>query len=329
MGVGLPVDPFRSENMIPKGGFTMQLKTVRRDLSRSAVKYWDLYLLLIPVLAYFILFKYLPMYGVQIAFRDYVPRKGIMGSDWVGLKHFIRFFSSYNSRQIIWNTVYLSMLNLLFSFPLPIMLALLLNEIRNKAVRKTLQVVTYAPHFLSTVVVCGMVASFCSPSTGVVNLILKALGSEPIYFMAKAAWFRPLHVISGVWKNMGWDSIIFISALSAVDPALYEAAGIDGASRWKQMLHVTLPSIVPTIAIMLILNCGKIMSVGFEKVFLLQTDLNLDVSEVISTMVYRQGILGTKFSYAAAIDLFNSVVNLALLMIVNAVSKRVSQVGLW
>lgn len=307
----------------------MQRKSLGRELKRSAGKYWDLYLLLIPVLAYFIIFKFVPMYGVQIAFRDYVPRKGILGSNWVGFKHFSRFFASYNCGQIIWNTIYLSVLNLLFNFPLPILLALLLNEIRVKACKKTLQMVTYAPHFLSTVVVCGMVVSFCSPSTGVVNTIIKSLGGEPIYFMAKEAWFRPLYVISDVWKNMGWNSIIFLSALAAIDPALYEAASIDGASRAKQMLHVTLPSIVPTIAVMLILNCGKVMNLGFEKVFLLQTDLNLDVSEVISTMVYRQGILNSKFSYAAAIDLFNSVVNLILLFAVNAISKRVSQVSLW
>lgn len=307
----------------------MQKRGLGRELKRSAGKYWDLYLLLIPVMVYFIVFKFVPMYGVQIAFRNYVPRKGIMGSDWVGLKHFVRFFASYNCGQIIFNTIYLSALNLLFNFPLPILLALLLNEIKQTFCKNTLKMVTYAPHFLSTVVVCGMVVSFCSPSTGVVNVIVKALGGQPIYFMAKAEWFRPLYVISDVWKNMGWNSIIFLSALSAIDPALYEAAGIDGASRFKQLLHVTLPSIIPTIAIMLILNCGKVMSVGFEKVFLLQTDLNLDVSEVISTMVYRQGILGSKFSYAAAIDLFNSVVNLALLFAVNSTSKRVSQVGLW
>ena len=300
-----------------------------RELKRSARKYWDLYILLIPVVIYFVLFKFLPMYGVQIAFRDYVPRKGIMGSPWVGFKHFIRFFSSYNCKQIIVNTLSLSFLNLLFNFPLPIILALVLNEMRTGPMRKTCQMVTYAPHFLSTVVVCGMVVSFCSPSSGIVNSIIKAFGGEPIYFMAKPEWFRPLYIISDIWKNMGWNSIIFISALSAIDPSLYEAASIDGASRMKQMLYVTLPAILPTISIMLILNVGKVMNLGFEKVFLLQTDLNLDVSEVISTMVYRQGILNAKFSYASAIDLFNSVVNLILLCSVNFISKKVSDVGLW
>ena len=307
----------------------MKQNNLTRTVRKSLNKYWDLYLLLIPVLAYFFIFKYLPMYGIQIAFRDYVPRKGFTGSNFVGLKHFTRFFSSYNCWTIILNTIYLSFLNLLFNFPLPILLALLLNEMRVKWAAKTLQMVTYAPHFLSTVVVCGMVVSFTSPSTGIVNAIIKALGGQSIYFMAKNEWFRPLYIISDVWKNMGWNSIIFLSALAAIDPALYEAASIDGASRFKQMLYVTLPSIVPTISIMLILNAGKVMNVGFEKVFLLQTDLNLDVSEVISTMVYRQGILNSKFSYASAIDLFNSVVNLILLVSVNSISKRVSEVGLW
>lgn len=300
-----------------------------RMLKRSGLKYWDLYLLLLPVAAYFIIFKYLPMHGLQIAFRDYVPRKGVLGSDWVNLKHFSRFFTSYNFSGILQNTILLSVLNLLFSFSFPIVLALLLNEIRSGAFKRTLQMVTYAPHFLSTVVVVGMIYSFCSPSTGIVNAIIKRLGGESIYFMAKAEWFRPLYIVSDVWKNMGWNSIIFLSALAGVDPGLYEAAHIDGASRWKRLVHVTLPSIIPTIAVMLILNCGKVMNVGFEKVFLMQTDLNLDASEVISTLVYRQGILNGKLSYAAAIDLFNSGINFALVVLVNTVSKKVSQVGLW
>ena len=300
-----------------------------RLLRRSARKYWDLYLLLIPVLAYFVVFKYLPMYGLQIAFRNYVPRKGFYGSQWVGLKHFARFFSTYNCFTIIGNTLTLSALTLLFCFPLPILLALLLNEMKDGFYKKAVQTTTYAPHFLSTVVVVGMITAFCSPSTGIVNAIRKGLGAQPIYFMAKAEWFRPLYVISEVWTSMGWDSIIFLSALSGVDVVMYEAARIDGANRLQQMLYVTLPSIVPTIAVMLILNCGRVMSIGFEKVFLMQTDLNLGVSEVISTFVYRQGIVGAQTSYATAVGLMNSVVNFALVVIVNAISRRVSEVSLW
>lgn len=300
-----------------------------RLLRRSARKYWDLYLLLIPVLVYFILFKYLPMYGLQISFRDYQPRRGFFGSEWVGLKHFARFFSSYNCWNIIGNTLLLSMLTLLFCFPLPILLALLLNEMRNGAYKKVVQTATYAPHFLSTVVVVGMVTAFCSPSTGIVNVIIRAFGGEPIYFMAKKEWFRPLYIISEVWTSMGWDSIIFLSALAGVDVQMYEAARIDGASRTKQLLYITLPSIVPTIAVMLILNCGRVMNIGFEKVFLMQTDLNLSVSEVISTFVYRQGIISTQTSYATAVGLMNSGVNFLLVLLVNEISKRVSEVGLW
>lgn len=306
----------------------MQPKKMRL-LRRSAHKYWDLYLLLIPVLVYFIVFKYLPMYGLQISFRNYQPRKGFLGSEWVGLKHFARFFSSYNCFQIIGNTVILSLLNLLFCFPLPILLALLLNEMRNGAYKKVVQTATYAPHFLSTVVVVGMLTAFCSPSTGIVNTILCAFGRQPIYFMAKGEWFRPLYIISEVWTSMGWDSIIFLSALAGVDVQMYEAARIDGASRVKQLLYITLPSIVPTIAVMLILNCGRVMNIGFEKVFLMQTDLNLSVSEVISTFVYRQGIADTQTSYATAVGLMNSGVNFLLVILVNEISKRVSEVGLW
>ena len=304
-------------------------KLPRPSMKRSLRKYWDLYLLLIPVVAYFVLFKFLPMYGLQIAFRDYKPRRGFWGSDWVGLKHFIRFFSTYTCWQIISNTLILSMLTLLFTFPLPILLALILNEMRDGAYKKATQTITYAPHFLSTVVVVGMVTAFCSPSTGIVNTIIKAFGGTPIYFMAKAEWFRPLYVISEVWTNTGWDSIIFLSALSSVDMEMYEAARIDGASRLKMLRWITLPSIMPTIAIMLILHCGRIMSIGFEKVFLLQTDLNIGVSEVISTFVYQQGIRSAQTSYATAVGLMNSVVNFILVVTVNTISKRVSEVSLW
>ena len=304
-------------------------KIRRPSVKRSFRKYWDLYLLLIPVVAYFVLFKFLPMYGLQIAFRDYKPRRGFWGSDWVGFKHFIRFFYTYTCWQIISNTLVLSILTLLFTFPLPILLALILNEMRDGFYKKTVQTVTYAPHFLSTVVVVGMITAFCSPSTGIVNTIIKAFGGKSIYFMAKAEWFRPLYVISEIWTNTGWDSIIFLSALSSVDMQMYEAARIDGASRMKMLRYITLPSIMPTIAIMLILHCGRIMSIGFEKVFLLQTDLNIGVSEVISTFVYQQGIRGAQTSYATAVGLMNSVVNFILVIAVNTISKRVSEVSLW
>ncbi|MCR4621313.1 MAG: ABC transporter permease subunit [Clostridiales bacterium] len=308
-----------------KGGGIVQ----KRLILRSARKYWDLYLILLPTVVYFIVFKYLPMVGLTMAFNDYMPNLGYFKSPYVGLGFFYRFFSSYFSLTIIFNTLTLSALNLLFTFPLPIVLALLLNEMRAKRYKKLVQTVTYAPHFLSTVVVVGMVTAFCSPSTGVVNDIIKFFGGEPIYFMAKENWFRPLYVISEVWSTMGWNSIIFLSALTGIDQQMYEAARIDGASRLQTLNRITFPSILPTVSIMLIINCGHVMSLGFEKVYLMQTDLNLNVSRVISTYVYEQGILKTETSYSTAIGLMNSVVNFILVVTVNAISRKVGEVSLW
>ncbi len=301
----------------------------KRLITRSVRKYWDLYLILLPTVVYFIIFKYLPMVGLTMAFNDYMPNLGYFASPYVGLGFFYRFFSSYFSLTIIFNTLILSALNLLFTFPLPIVLALLLNEMRAKGYKKLIQTVTYAPHFLSTVVVVGMVTAFCSPSTGVVNDIIKFFGGEPIYFMAKREWFRPLYIISEVWSTMGWNSIIFLSALTGIDQQMYEAARIDGASRLQTLNRITFPSILPTVSIMLIINCGHVMSLGFEKVYLMQTDLNLDVSRVISTYVYEQGILKTETSYSTAIGLMNSVVNFILVITVNAISRKVGEVSLW
>jgi ABC-type polysaccharide transport system, permease component len=301
----------------------------KRLITRSVRKYWDLYLILLPTVVCFVIFKYLPMVGLTMAFNDYMPNLGYFASPYVGLGFFYRFFSSYFSLTIIFNTLILSALNLLFTFPLPIVLALLLNEMRTKGYKKLIQTVTYAPHFLSTVVVVGMITAFCSPSSGVVNDIIKFFGGEPIYFMAKREWFRPLYVISEVWSTMGWNSIIFLSALTGIDQQMYEAAKIDGASRLQTLNRITFPSILPTVSIMLIINCGHVMSLGFEKVYLMQTDLNLDVSRVISTYVYEQGILKTETSYSTAIGLMNSVVNFILVVTVNAISRKVGEVSLW
>ena len=301
----------------------------KRLITRSVRKYWDLYLILLPTVVYFIIFKYLPMVGLTMAFNDYMPNLGYFASPYVGLGFFYRFFSSYFSLTIIFNTLILSALNLLFTFPLPIVLALLLNEMHTKGYKKLIQTVTYAPHFLSTVVVVGMITAFCSPSSGVVNDIIKFFGGEPIYFMAKREWFRPLYIISEVWSTMGWNSIIFLSALTGIDQQMYEAAKIDGASRLQTLNRITFPSILPTVSIMLIINCGHVMSLGFEKVYLMQTDLNLDVSRVISTYVYEQGILKTETSYSTAIGLMNSVVNFILVVTVNAISRKVGEVSLW
>ncbi|MDD3335307.1 MAG: ABC transporter permease subunit [Eubacteriales bacterium] len=306
------------------------LQTGLRTFNKSLKLNYQLYLLLIPVIINFIIFAYVPMTGVQIAFKDYSIRKGIWGSAWCGFEHFERLFTSANFAPIFWNTLILSVLNMLFSFPIPIILALLLNEI-NHRVSGAFQTIFIIPHFVSVVVVVGILVAFCSPSTGVINVLLKRLNliDESIYFTRMSQYFRPSYIISGIWQSVGWDAVIYISALSAIDPTIYEAASIDGASRFKQLLKITIPSVLPTIIIMLILKSGKIMSVGYEKVYLMQTTTTLDVSEVISTYVYKKGIGKQEFDYATAVGLFDSVINLSLLAIVNRISKKVSEVSLW
>lgn len=301
----------------------------KRGFRREMNRYWDLYLLLVPVVLYFIIFKFWPMYGVQIAFKDFSPSKGIFDSPWVGFKHFLRFFNSFNFWDILRNTITISFYQLIAGFPIPILLALVLNEMRNAKFKKLLQTVTYAPHFLSTVVLVGMLTAFLNPSTGLVNRVIEMLGGEAINFMAEESWFSSLYVWSGVWQNAGWGTIIYMASLSSINVQLYEAATIDGASRFKKLLHVTLPSIVPTAVTMLILDCGRIMNIGFEKAFLMQNDLNINRSEVISTYVYQVGITQAQYSYSTAVDLFNAVINVILLLVVNKISKKLTQTSLW
>lgn len=301
----------------------------KRGFRREMNRYWDLYLLLVPVVLYFIIFKFWPMYGVQIAFKDFSPSKGIFDSPWVGFKHFLRFFNSFNFWDILRNTITISFYQLIAGFPIPILLALVLNEMRNAKFKKLLQTVTYAPHFLSTVVLVGMLTAFLNPSTGLVNRVIEMLGGEAINFMAEESWFSSLYVWSGVWQNAGWGTVIYMASLSSIDVQLYEAATIDGASRFKKLLHVTLPSIVPTAVTMLILDCGRIMNIGFEKAFLMQNDLNINRSEVISTYVYQVGITQAQYSYSTAVDLFNAVINVILLLVVNKISKKLTQTSLW
>lgn len=302
-----------------------------KALKKSLSKYWQMYLLLIPVITYYVVFKYMPMVGAQIAFKNFSFRKGIWGSAWVGLAHFERFFSSSQSITIIWNTLYLGFLTIIFCFPMPIFLALIVNEIRNERFKNTLKTITYAPHFVSTIVVVGMMMSMCSPSTGIINTFAVKLGlfKEPLYLMGSAKYFRTMYVISQIWKDTGWNAIIFISALAAVDTTLYEAAEVDGANRWRQLINITLPSIMPTIIIMLILETGKVLNIGFEKVYAMQNDLNLSVSEVISTFTYKQGLENLEYDYATAVGLFNSVVSFTMLMVVNGISKKFSETSLF
>jgi putative aldouronate transport system permease protein len=296
---------------------------------RAILRHWQLYVLIAPVLVYFIVFHYMPMYGVQIAFKDFIATKGIWGSPWAGFKHFERFFDSYFFWRLLKNTLGISLYELAVGFPIPIVLALMINEVRHDKYKKFVQTVTYAPHFLSTVVLVGIVIMFLSPTSGIVNTIIKAFGGEPIFFMTKPEWFKTIYVFSGVWQQMGWSSIIYLAALAGIDPGLHEAAKVDGATRLQRIWHINLPGIMPTVVILLILNIGSLMGVGFEKVFLMQNSLNNESSDVISTYVYRSGLLGAQYSFAAAVGLFNSVVNLILLLTVNRIARAVNQASLW
>jgi putative aldouronate transport system permease protein len=303
-------------------------RTRRRFLSR-AVRSWQLYAFLLPTLLYFGIFHYGPLYGAQIAFRDYLGPLGIWGSPWVGLKNFERFFNSPLFVNLLTNTLALSLLILVFSFPMPVIFALLLNQLGSQRYKRIVQTVSYAPHFISMVVFVGMIFLFTSPSTGIINILASKLGGRRIYYMGNLGWFRPVYVLSDIWQETGWGAIIYLAALSGINPELYEAAMIDGATKFQRILHIDIPAIVPTVTILLVLRAGAIMSVGFEKAFLMQTPLNLDHSEIISTYVYKVGLLGAQFSFASAVGLFNSVANLTLLLIVNRVARALGGTSLW
>lgn len=291
---------------------------------------WRLYVLILPALAALILFRYAPMYGLQIAFKNFKPAKGISGSAWVGLKHFKSFINSYQFENVLWNTIKISVTSLVAGFPMPIIFALLLNQIRSAKAKKVLQTVTYMPHFISTVVLVGMLMVFLSPTTGLYGHAMRALGvSQPDNLMAQKEWFIPLYVLSGIWQNTGWDSIIYLAALSSISVDLYEAATVDGASKFKRMIYIDIPCILPTATILLIMNMGSIFSLGFEKIYLMQNSLNLPVSETINTYVYKQGIVGGKYSYSAAIGLFNTVINFVILLTVNKIAGKMGDTSLF
>ena len=266
---------------------------------------------------------------MQIAFKDFIEVKGITGSPWVGFEHFERFFSSYQFWNLLKNTILLSLYSLLWSFPCPIILAMLLNQVQNSRFKKLVQTVTYAPHFISVVVLVGMLQLFLSPSIGFVNNIIKLLGGDAIPFLSDPKWFRTIYIGSGIWQGTGWGAIIYIAALAGVSPELYDAAKVDGATRFQIIKNIDFPSILPTAVILLIMNAGSIMNVGFQKVFLMQNDQNARISEVISTYTYKLGLVQTQYSYSAAVGLFNSVVNIILLTIVNFVAKKVTETSLW
>lgn len=315
----------------------MQAAVKQRKPKKSYLAYvkkrfrldWQLYIFLLPAIIYFILFHYIPIYGVQIAFKDFIEVKGITGSPWVGFEHFERFFSSYQFWNLLKNTILLSLYSLLWSFPCPIILAMLLNQVQNSRFKKLVQTVTYAPHFISVVVLVGMLQLFLSPSIGFVNNIIKLLGGDAIPFLSDPKWFRTIYIGSGIWQGTGWGAIIYIAALAGVSPELYDAAKVDGATRFQIIKNIDFPSILPTAVILLIMNAGSIMNVGFQKVFLMQNDQNVRISEVISTYTYKLGLVQTQYSYSATVGLFNSVVNIILLTIVNFVAKKVTETSLW
>jgi len=288
----------------------------------------EIYFMLIPIILYYAIFKYGPMFGNVIAFQDYRITRGFLESDFVGLKHFKSFLNDVYFKRILRNTLSINFAGLIFGFPMPIIFALLLNEVRNLKFKKAVQTITYMPHFISTVVMSSLIISFVSPS-GLINSIITGLGFEKIAFLTQSKYFVGVYTISGIWQNLGWSSIIYISALSAIDTELYEAAAVDGASRWKQTIHITIPGIMPTICIMLIMRIGSMMSVGYEKIMLLYNPTIYETADVISTYVYRKGIEGAQYSYSAAVGMFNNIVNFILLMSANWFSKKVQGIGLF
>lgn len=290
---------------------------------------WQLYLMLLLPVLYYVLFKYMPMYGTLIAFKKYSARKGIWNSAWVGFTNFQKFLTDPYFYKLIRNTLLINVYCLIFAFPSSIIFALLLNEMRHRTYRKLVQTVSYLPHFISTVVVCGLITNFLRTNGGVINDLIALCGGERISFMNKAEYFRGVYVLSEIWQHMGWDAIIYIAALTAIDPQLYEAARIEGANRFQQTTHVTLPCIAPTITIMMILRVGNLMNLGYEKILLLYSGATYETADVISTYVYRRGLLTADFSYGTAIGLFQTVIALILVLSTNWLGKKISDTSLW
>ena len=307
------------------------MQSTRYRSVRRITRNWGLYLLLLPSLVLLVMFAYKPMYGIIIAFKDYKNSLGIMGSTWSDplLKNFMRFFNSFQCKTTIRNTLWLSLYSMLAGFPIPIMLALMINQITAKRFRKGFQTILYLPHFISTVVMVGLLLIWLSPSTGLIGTIYRMFGKEAPNLMGMASAFPSLYVWSDVWQHAGWDSIIFLAALSSIDPTLYEAATVDGASRWQKLCYIDLPLILPTACIMLILRAGNLMNVGFEKVFLMQNDLNMQTSEVIATYVYKMGLKNNQYAVSTAVNLFNNVINFVLLVLVNGVTRKLGDTSLW
>ena len=297
---------------------------VRKNYQRYSLVYW----LCLPILAYYIIFHYLPMFGICIAFQDYRPAKGVFGSKWVGLKHFLSFFTSDYCWRLIRNTLLINCYNLIFGFPAPIILALLINEVKCAPFKKTVQTISYMPHFVSMVVICGLLVDFCA-STGILTTITTFFGFERTNLLNSPKLFRTIYVASGIWQQIGWGSIIYLATLSTTDPNLYEAAVIDGAGRFQQVIHVTLPTLVPLIILQLIMRMGQMMSVGYEKIILLYNGLTYETGDVISSYVYRRGLQSGDFSFGTAVSLFNSFCNIILLVAANTLSRKLTNESMW
>lgn len=300
-----------------------------RRIGRRLRQDWQIYMLLLPAIAFFIVFCYFPMYGIQIAFRDYKAVFGITGSKWVGLNHFETFFSSYYCGRLFANTFLLNLYGLVFGFPIPILLAIMLNQLRSKRFKGFTQTAIYVPHFISTVVLAGMIYLFFSPTTGLVNQLAVALGGKSTYFMIEAGWFRPLFIGSDIWQNAGWNTILYLAALTSIDPSLYEAATIDGATRWQKIKSIDLPNLLPIATMMLILNCGSLLSSNTDKALLLQTSGNITTSDIIGVYVYSVGLGKAQYSYTTAIGLCLNVINFTIIMIVNFISRKLGETSLF
>jgi putative aldouronate transport system permease protein len=322
--------PLRNESRAARkgaGGKTLlppYWKRLLRDLGQNRY----IYLMALPVVAYYLIFHYYPIYGIQIAFRDYSASTGFLASPFVGFKHFLTFFDSYYFWRLIKNTLLINFYELIFGFPMPIIFALLLNEIRKSWFKRAVQTISYLPHFISIVIIAGMITDFTARD-GLINQLIVQLGGEALPFMQKPEWFRTIYVGSGIWQGLGWSTIIYLAAIANIDPTLYEAATVDGAGRWRQVLHITLPGIMPICIIMMILQFGYMMSVGSDKIILLYNPLTYETADVISTYVYRKGILEANYSFSTAVSVFNSVINFTLLVLANKVSRRVSETSLW
>ena len=297
------------------------LNTFKRD--------YQLWIMIFPAIVVIFIFNYIPMYGIQLAFRDYNFAKGLTGGEWRGLFYFKQFFESYQFADLMKNTVVISLSTVVLSFPAPIILALLINQLRWKRAKKTLQTTVYLPHFISIVVMVGLLNVLLSPNSGVIGHLLQSVGLGDVNLLGSTSTFVPVYVISEIWQHCGWNSIIYLAALSTVDPQLYDAAKIDGASRWQTIRNIEIPALIPTIIILFVLSMGSVLSTGFEKIFLMQNSLNLPVSEVIATYVYKIGIVSNQFSYSAAIGLFNTLINFFFLYTMNLVARKTSETSLW